>query len=50
MSKKDFAEDLDYLFQNVKEESEWMGLYLNIKKTKVMTTAGNSIVYTTIDN
>lgn len=27
-----------------------MGLHLNIKKTKVMTTAGNGTVHITIDN
>ncbi|RWS03634.1 Reverse transcriptase (RNA-dependent DNA polymerase)-like protein, partial [Dinothrombium tinctorium] len=42
--------DLEYLVRRVKEESERMGLYLNIKKTKVMTTAGNGTVHIKIDN
>lgn len=42
--------DLEYLVRRVKEESERMGLYLNIKKTKVMTTRDNGIVHITIDN
>lgn len=44
------TQNLEYLVQSVKEESERMGLYLNIKKTKVMTTVGNGIVHITIDN
>lgn len=42
--------NLEYLGQSVKEESERIGLYLNIKKTKVMKTAGNDTVHITIDN
>ena len=43
-------QNLEYLVQRVIEESERMGLYLNIKKTKVMTTAGNGTVHIIIDN
>uniref|UniRef100_A0A914X6Y4 Reverse transcriptase domain-containing protein n=1 Tax=Plectus sambesii TaxID=2011161 RepID=A0A914X6Y4_9BILA len=42
--------DLEYLVRRVKEENERMGLYLNVKKTKVMTTASNGTVRITIDN
>uniref|UniRef100_W5MUQ0 Reverse transcriptase domain-containing protein n=1 Tax=Lepisosteus oculatus TaxID=7918 RepID=W5MUQ0_LEPOC len=34
----------------IKKESEKMGLHLNIKKTKIMTTAGNGAVKITINN
>lgn len=44
------AKDLGYLVQRFKEESECMGLYLNIKKTKVMKAAGNGTVHITINN
>ena len=43
-------QDLEYLVRRVKEESERMGLYLNIKKTKAMTTVGNGTVHIIIDN
>ena len=42
--------DLEYLIRRVQEESERMGLYLNIKKTKVMTTAGNGAVNIQVHN
>jgi hypothetical protein len=38
------------LIIKVKEESEKMGLYLNIKKTKILTTAANGAVKITINN
>ena len=43
-------QDLEYLIRRVKEESERMGLHLNIKKTKIMTTADNGTANITIDN
>ena len=42
--------DLEYLVRRVKEESAQMGLHLNIKKTKVMTTADNGATRIKIDN
>lgn len=41
--------DLEYLVQSVKEESKHMGLYLNMKKTTEMTTAGKGTVHITIN-
>src|SRR5256885_7987428 len=42
--------DLECPVRRVQELSERMGLYLNIKKTKVMTTAGNGTVTIKINN
>ncbi|OIR55924.1 MAG: uncharacterized protein A8A55_3328, partial [Amphiamblys sp. WSBS2006] len=41
---------LKYLILRIKKESEKMGLHLNIKKTKIMTTAGNGAVKITINS
>uniref|UniRef100_W5MW50 Reverse transcriptase domain-containing protein n=1 Tax=Lepisosteus oculatus TaxID=7918 RepID=W5MW50_LEPOC len=41
---------LKYLILRIKKESEKMSLNLNIKKTKIMTTAGNGAVKITINN
>ena len=43
-------QELEYLIRRVKEESERMGLHLNIKKTKIMTTADNGTAHIIIDN
>lgn len=43
------VQDLEDLILRVKEESERMGLYLNVKKTKIMTTASNGQVHIAID-
>ena len=48
-----FAESkqhLEFLLRRANEESECIGLYLNIKKTKAMTTVGNGTVFIIIDN
>jgi hypothetical protein len=42
--------DLEHLIMIVKEESEKVGLRLNIKKTKIMTTAKNSNINIKINN
>uniref|UniRef100_W5MXL2 Reverse transcriptase domain-containing protein n=1 Tax=Lepisosteus oculatus TaxID=7918 RepID=W5MXL2_LEPOC len=39
-----------HLILRIKKESEKMGLHLNIKKKKIMTTAGNGAVKITINN
>uniref|UniRef100_W5MYU0 Reverse transcriptase domain-containing protein n=1 Tax=Lepisosteus oculatus TaxID=7918 RepID=W5MYU0_LEPOC len=41
---------LKYLILRIKKESEKMGLHLNIKKTNIMTTAGNGAVKITINS
>jgi hypothetical protein len=41
---------LKHLIARIKEESEEFGLFLNVKKTKIMTTAGNGKIRITIDN
>uniref|UniRef100_W5MWE0 Reverse transcriptase domain-containing protein n=1 Tax=Lepisosteus oculatus TaxID=7918 RepID=W5MWE0_LEPOC len=43
-------DDLKYLILRIKKESEKMSLNLNIKKTKIMTTAVNGEVKITINN
>ena len=47
---EEIEQDLEYLVRRVKEESERMGLYLNIKKTKVMTTTDYGTVHIIVDN
>jgi hypothetical protein len=44
------AADLKELILKLKTESEKMGLSLNVKKTKIMTTAAKEEVHITIDN
>uniref|UniRef100_W5NAB6 Reverse transcriptase domain-containing protein n=1 Tax=Lepisosteus oculatus TaxID=7918 RepID=W5NAB6_LEPOC len=39
----------EYLSLRIKKESEKMGLHLNIKKMKIMTTAGNGAVKITVN-
>uniref|UniRef100_W5NGM3 Reverse transcriptase domain-containing protein n=1 Tax=Lepisosteus oculatus TaxID=7918 RepID=W5NGM3_LEPOC len=41
---------LEYLILRIKKESEKMGLHLNIKNTKIMTTAGKGAVKITINS
>ena len=43
-------QDLEYLVRRVNKESERMGLYFDIKKTKAMTTAGNGTIHIILDN
>ncbi|KAK1795704.1 hypothetical protein P4O66_001192 [Electrophorus voltai] len=44
-----YADDTTLLAESVKD-LKFMGLYLNIKKTKVLTTTGNGRVHIKIDN
>ena len=44
------AEDLNVLISKLKTEGEKMGLSMNVKKTKVMTTATDERAHITIDN
>uniref|UniRef100_W5N9W4 Reverse transcriptase domain-containing protein n=1 Tax=Lepisosteus oculatus TaxID=7918 RepID=W5N9W4_LEPOC len=46
----EMEDGLKYLILRIKKESEKISLHLNIKKTKIMTTAGNGAVKITINS